>query len=164
MKQMILSLVTLAWMMAPVACNSDQAATNDEVRDKHPYRVSFQKSGIEALLTFEKYPTKIRVNAPFELKFWDPKSGATENGPYIDPGFVLNEETVHPEMVEHGHGTSPVDVKKIIRNEGTANESISFRVDKVFFTMKGEWEIQIDVKENGKTLETGVAVHQQQPN
>lgn len=124
--------------------------------------VVFKKSGLSATVKFKKLPTKVKVNAPFELRFFKPDTGTAEKGPFIDPGFLLNGKTVHFEMEDHGHGTKdPVTVTRTVRNEGKPEEEVVFEVDKLFFSMTGEWKLHIDLKKDEKSeiIETGKYTH-----
>jgi hypothetical protein len=118
--------------------------------------VQFAKSGLSARLDFVSLPTKLRSDSPFVLRFWKTNEGTEAAGPFVDPGFPLNSDTVHLEMREEGmaHGSKPT---KITRQE-TAGE-IRFYVSNVIFSMGGNWFIDIDFVESGVRTEGASFTH-----
>ena len=116
---------------------------------RKPLNVVFPNTGLSASLTFKNEVSKVKKDAPFTLRFWKTVGGDSVKGPFVDPGFVLNEDTVHLEMPAHGHGSSPVTIAQVGKGS-----DISFAVTRVYFTMPGDWEIWVDFVKDGNVIES----------
>lgn len=93
-------------------------------------------------LKWEKKPSSTKEEGIAILKFFEEKDSATLITPEGDPQFVLF-------MPSMGHGSKPTAVVK--------QNDKSYRVEKIFFIMEGEWEIHIKVT-RGKTTSDEVVV------
>ena len=63
--------------------------------------------------------------------------------------------SVHLWMPSMGHGSEPTQVQ---REKDSAGKDLpgSYRVKNLYFTMAGDWDIQIEIKKNGKTLDKAI--------
>jgi hypothetical protein len=115
------------------------------------YVTQFPKAGLSASLTFST-PPKMGMNAPFTLKFWVTGKGSPEQGPFIDPPFRIADADLFKAeplacrlwMPDHGHGSDDLRVQKRITKPGTSQQSVVFLVDNVFFSMIGNWHIEVN--------------------
>lgn len=72
----------------------------------------------------------------FVVEFYNPD----DRGQFVD---LKNELEVLLWMPSMGHGSSPVTLEKVAPGQ--------YRVSRVFFVMRGDWEIQFKLK-NGNTV------------
>lgn len=97
----------------------------------------YSQSQLCADMAWLKTPTE-QEQGSFDLKFYSKES----LDQLISPNFDVFVLLWMPGM---GHGSSPVTVSKL--SEG------HYRVSNVFFVMKGEWEIHIQIKDGDKLIE-----------
>ena len=95
-------------------------------------------------LSWEKMPTESAVGS-FVFKTF--RSNLADGSPVLEnlPG---DEVAVALWMPGMGHGSSPVKVERV--DVGT------YRASQVFFTMKGQWEIRIQLKERGDVKDQAI--------
>ena len=112
--------------------------------------LSFPKTGLCASATWDAQPSAARPNA-FTLRFWSASQG-TDAGPYLSPSQELFVRLWMPSM---GHGSRPVTLTPARDASGAALPGI-FRVEKVVFTMRGDWDVQVQLKNGSQVLEQSV--------
>jgi len=100
-----------------------------------------------ASIQWDSAPSASRPNA-FTLRFWNLESGS-EAGPYVSP---LQEPFVKLWMPSMGHGSRPVSFSPARDAAGQIIPGV-YRVEKVIFTMRGDWDIQIQLREQGQVRE-----------
>ncbi len=108
---------------------------------------SLDRLGFKLSIVWIKNQTDEETGS-FLLKFWRPNKG--DQSPVLqDFAQTLNVRLWMPSM---GHGASPVSLQHI--DIGT------YQVDDVYFSMVGDWEIQVDLK-NGEELvdATQIPIH-----
>lgn len=86
----------------------------------------------------------------FLLRFWDKNTG-TKNGPYIDTGY-LPFVKLWMRMKTGDHGSRRVRLEPLRDLAGNSVPGI-FDLTQVWFTMRGVWEIQIKLKQNGNVVD-----------
>ncbi len=105
-------------------------------------KASFANSG-PIWLSWEKWPTDNEFGSFFL------KTGRENKGDQSPvPQDIEGELTIELWMPSMGHGSSPVIVTKV--DVGT------YRVDRVFFSMSGDWEIRIQRVVNGAMVDKAV--------
>lgn len=131
---LILSL-SLALSACSNAKREDDGAKRNPANDKSftTCQASFQNGPGCVAIQWETFPTSSQYGS-FLLKIGqaDSSSGALQGQDPTDP---LAVELMMPNM---GHGSSPVQIEHV--STGV------FRVSHVFFTMPGNWEIWIELK------------------
>lgn len=100
-------------------------------------------SGYCVSLAWEKLPTEQDFGA-FVFKVFRPNRA--DGSPVLED--LTNTPSVLLWMPDMGHGSSPVSAERL--DIGT------YRVAKVFFTMHGDWQIRLQVKEGGKVKDEAV--------
>lgn len=108
--------------------NYQTLAPTDKIIDQ-----SFITVGLMFSLKWEQEPIPMRYES-FLLKFYS-ESDPTRS---IDPPMGL-QPYVQLWMSSMNHGTSPVQIEKL--EEGL------YRVHKIWFSMPGEWDLRIQLKE-----------------
>jgi hypothetical protein len=109
--------------------------------------VIFKTQGLCASMDWVKYPNEGEVCA-FTLRFW--KVGqANASGPYLEPTFPVFVRLWMPSM---GHGSSPVSISPSMDSNGLAIPGV-YEVTQVFFVMRGQWEIQVQLKNKTQVVE-----------
>lgn len=147
-----------------LGCSSNNGQNNNNFVRDDSKNIEFPKTGVTASLKFPE-PPKVNKKTSFVLKFWDTKTGNAETGPFINPAnYDLTRDPKDPDsekpiflwMPDHGHGSDPVTIVK------KEDNGVSFQVTQVKFTMKGKWEIKVELRDvNDKAEETGIYVHEQ---
>lgn len=94
----------------------------------------FQTEDLCASYSWLTNPTEDETGS-FNLKFW-----SRANGQPTDPQLELKVVIWMPDM---GHGSSPVTITK--------NAVGDYLVDRVFFSMHGDWQIRFQLK-NAKAV------------
>jgi hypothetical protein len=118
-------------------------------------RFDLVKTGISGKIDFDEYPPKLDTNAPFTIKFWKTSTGSADKGPYIDPGFTLNNKTLDLFMPGHLHGWYEIQVTKRSDDPNHADTSVSFRADNVFFFMPGDWQVRLTfARDSGEVVDS----------
>ena len=136
-------LLTLTFFTATLGFTSAPANAN-------PCPLSFPKAGLCATIQWDSQPTASRPNA-FTLKFWDAQN-SSEAGPYRAPS---SEPFVKLWMPSMGHGSRPVTFLPAKDAAGNPIAGV-YRVEKVVFTMRGDWDIQVQLRSNNQVLEQAV--------
>jgi hypothetical protein len=103
------------------------------------------RTGLCASVTWDTAPSASRANA-FTLRFWNQATGS-ESGPYITPGQT---PFVRLWMSSMGHGSRPVVLSAAKDASGAPMPGV-YRVEQVVFTMRGDWDVQIQLR-NGATV------------
>lgn len=103
------------------------------------------RTGLCASVSWDATPSASRTNA-FTLRFWSQSNG-TESGPYITPDQA---PFVRLWMSSMGHGSRPVVMSAAKDAAGAVIPGV-YRVEQVVFTMRGDWDLQIQLR-NGSTL------------
>lgn len=93
-------------------------------------------------ITWERYPTD-SVSGSFLLKIWRPN--AADNSPIVLEHGDSAAVELWMEMMGGGHGSNPVTVQKV--DVGT------YRATRVFFSMRGLWQIRVTVKSGGNEID-----------
>jgi len=107
------------------------------------------KFSTESLCVSLRWLTSVSTSSAgsLEIKFW-PETG-NEAGPYVNSLYVLGVALWMPAM---GHGSSPVTL--------TQKGPGEYVVENMYFTMRGDWDIQLLLKDNRKIIEKQViSVH-----
>jgi hypothetical protein len=108
---------------------------------------SLSQLGLKLSLVWIKNQTDEEAGS-FLLKFWRPNKG--DQSPVLQD--VAPSVEVRLWMPSMGHGASPVRVQRI--DVGT------YQVDDVYFSMAGDWEIQIDLKNGNEVIDAAkIPVH-----
>ena len=105
--------------------------------------LKYNSQNLCAAYDWETYPTGSDMGA-FVARFTNPTSGAL-----VDPALSLKVVLWMPSM---GHGSSPVTVTRL--STGV------YRVDKVFFSMPGTWQIRFQLMQSGAVVEEQIATLQ----
>ena len=100
-----------------------------------------------ASITWTTQPSDDDFSA-FTLRFWNPAQG-TSAGPYLSPAEELHVNLFMPSM---GHGSSPVKIAPAKDLHGQVIPG-TYQVSEVYFTMHGEWEIQLELRKDGKPVD-----------
>lgn len=102
---------------------------------------SFAKLGLKVSIAWTKQQSEDESGA-FLLKFW--RENAADKSPIVqDIQAAVNVRLWMPSM---GHGSSPVTVQRL--DVGT------YLVEDVFFSMPGDWEIEVDLTNESGTVDT----------
>lgn len=109
--------------------------------------VTFKTQGLCASMDWVKYPDEGKMGA-FTLRFWQVGQG-NASGPYFEPTFPIFVRLWMPSM---GHGSSPVEVSPSHDSNGLAIPGV-YDVTRVFFVMRGDWEIQVQLQNDTRTIE-----------
>lgn len=104
-----------------------------------------KSSGLQVWLEWERMPSDEDFGS-FLLKVGRPNL-ADGSPVLLDAADEVSVELWMPSM---GHGSSPVSVEKI--DLGT------FRASQVFFTMPGDWEIRVEVREEARRDQVALPV------
>ncbi|HEY8269828.1 MAG TPA: serine protease spb1, partial [Pseudobdellovibrionaceae bacterium] len=100
----------------------------------------FKNSQICIDLIWERKPTETEFGS-FVLEFYNPDNRSQ----FIDPPGTLS---VHIRMPSTDQGSYPVNINKLSAGQ--------YRVSKVFFTMHGDWEIQLKLLNGSNILDQAV--------
>ena len=108
------------------------------------------RAGLCASVTWDAAPSASRTNA-FTLRFWNQGNGS-ESGPYITP-----EQTpfVRLWMSSMGHGSRPVVMSAAKDASGAVLPGV-YRVEQVVFTMRGDWDIQVQLRNGSSVVDQAV--------
>jgi hypothetical protein len=104
--------------------------------------LAFPNHHLCAELTWNESPADDRENS-FKLQFWNESDGVVSDLP---AGLTVG---VQPWMPAMGHGVS-MPVKVSHDSTGT------YSATNLFFTMPGDWEVRIQIKQGTKVLEQSV--------
>lgn len=128
-----------------VDANAGETTRASSINAKGEGTLDFKKAGISVGIKFAAFPPVVEEETEFQLRFWNTKTGSSDKGPFIDPGFALKHPDIRlwmpPPM---NHGSAKFKFEKIL-DDG----DVFFKVTNVLFTMPGVWEIQFKVK-NGQ--------------
>lgn len=109
--------------------------------------LSLPNQGFCASLTWDRQPTEDEGGI-FTLRFWKSADGS-ESGPYVSPPFTV---AVKLWMASMGHGSSPVRVAQT-KDQGGVEIPGVYTASDVYFSMPGEWEIWVQLKQNKQVIE-----------
>lgn len=149
MKAFVSTLVLsagIAFTLTACAHPNYQASSEAPEADVKPgtsCALKFNSQNLCAAYDWEKYPTESETGA-FVARFTNPTSGAL-----IDPALSLKVILWMPSM---GHGSSPVTVTRL--STGV------YRVDRVFFSMPGVWQIRFQLIQAAAVVEEQIATLQ----
>lgn len=101
--------------------------------------LGFKKTNFSISIDWQEGPEQ--GESHFILRSWDRNLG-TLSGPYQDLPGNLSIRLWMPSM---GHGSSPVEIKKL--------DSGEYDVSKVYFIMKGAWELRLELKKDGQVVD-----------
>ena len=107
--------------------------------------LEFKKYGYCAELVWDQ--SRVRSNSlnSMSLHFWKKTSGAKPLGNFnLDPS-IRPQVWLWMDMSEGGHGSSPVRVTQSTQSGG------EFAVDEVVFSMRGKWQIHVDLVESSRS-------------
>jgi|GEM_PF-2196910 len=108
------------------------------------------RAGLCASITWDAAPSASRTNS-FTLRFWDPVAGS-EAGPYAAPA---QEPFVRLWMTSMGHGSRPVVMSRARDASGAILPGV-YRVEKVVFTMRGDWDVQVQLRNGAQVVDQAV--------
>ena len=128
-KILSISLI-LVGCIQPKYAPKEELNPNAEIKSC-PHKLS--SSGKCVSLDWEVLPTEEDFGQ-FLIKIWQPN--------LADESEFVEDVSVFLWMPSMNHGSSPVTIKQV--DIGT------YRVNDVFFTMPGEWEIHIQLKNNNE--------------
>ncbi len=144
----ILACLFMGCIESPLFNHADASTSAlNPVAQSEKCPLEFTKSDLCASIEWVKNPTEEESGA-FTLRFWSLSQG-TESGPYIAPS---NEVFVKLWMPSMGHGSSPVTIKPALNTSGEIIAGV-YDVSDVFFTMHGNWEIQVQLRQARKVIE-----------
>jgi hypothetical protein len=106
-------------------------------------QIELAQSGLCASITWDTAPST-QGDSQATLRFWDAAS-ATAAGPYRD---VDGEVAVKLFMPSMGHGSQKVNV--------AAQGGGVYALSNVIFSMPGDWEVRVQIKQDGKIVDQGV--------
>lgn len=142
-RKIFLSVLIFTFHFPLISCADRNYQASKDFTHNKPQGVCsmyFSQSQLCADMTWLKTPTE-QEQGSFDLKFYSKESPEQ----LISPNFDIFVLLWMPGM---GHGSSPVNVNKV--SEG------HYKVSNVFFVMKGEWEIHIQIKDGDKLIEEAV--------
>lgn len=142
------SLLTILFLLTACArpnyqdaqSNPNNGELSDPARGEAPAddcRLFFDKSNLCVDLQWEKLPTTSEKGS-FVLRFYEKQNNAI----LLDPTLSVAVTLWMPSM---GHGSSPVKIER--QAQGV------YRISNVFFIMPGEWDIRIQLKNEGQIIE-----------
>jgi hypothetical protein len=144
---LLVLLVSSAIAISAIGCSPTE---NEE---KGPYysvkkeQTEFKNQGLHASLDWIKEPTE-KEAGEFTLKFWKEGEGTSE-GPYVTPSHDVAVTLWMPSM---NHGSDPVQVSA--KKDASGNEVLGeYTVSNLKFSMGGEWEIQVLLKNGEEVVE-----------
>lgn len=138
-------MARLFLILAALFTLSTTAAHADSSRCPLPLK----RAKLCASISWDSAPATGRANA-FTLRFWDLKTGS-ESGPYITPAQAPFVRLWMPSM---GHGSRPVVISSA--REGGAELPGVFRVEQVFFSMPGDWDVQVQLRSGSQVADQAV--------
>jgi hypothetical protein len=142
---MLLALVVLSGCgVSPLLNHVDADALEREregVSDPCPLR--FPGAGLCASLTWEVEPGD--QYGEFLLRFWN-EAQATAAGPYVDPTLTVAAQLWMPSM---NHGSRPAILV-------TRLDAGVYRATRANFSMPGDWEIRVQLKNGTSVVEQAV--------
>lgn len=133
-KYLILGLVTGLMACAHLKYGED-APADPVTEDMASCDLNFKQSKLCASFSWEKKPTETE-NGSFVLEF----HGDQDPSQFVD---LITPLAVVLWMPSMGHGSSPVAIEHLGMGQ--------YRVSKVLFPMRGEWDIRIQLK-NGTDI------------
>jgi len=153
MMSRILSLVATLALLS--ACNSpllnhveaDEIIRTPSTEKPSECPLSFPKQGLCASWTWENPPND-QDFAQARIVFWKAQQGSIDS-PELDPALTVFAKLWMPSM---GHGSSPVSVQAHTDETGNVVPG-TFDASRVFFSMPGDWEVWLQLKQDGKVLE-----------
>jgi hypothetical protein len=107
----------------------------------------FSRAALCAELSWTREPSEDETGE-FELRFWDFRT-ATEHGPYVAPTATVAAKLWMPSM---GHGSAPIRVRAATDAAGASIPGV-YRATGVSFSMPGEWELWIQLKNGSQIVE-----------
>jgi len=125
--------------------NAAQPATTRDSKSLADCDVTFKTQGLCASMDWINYPKEGELGA-FKLRFWQAGKG-NANGPYFEPNLPVFVRLWMPSM---GHGSSPVTLTPALDSNGLVMPGV-YDVTQVYFVMRGNWEIQIQLKDAEKS-------------
>lgn len=87
------------------------------------------------------------TDTEYHLRFWDPSTGDSVNGPFIDPQGTVAMKLW---MASMNHGSTRVTVSPLLNDVGTRQVGY-FLAKPIHFVMGGPWEIWVQLK-NGSQV------------
>lgn len=102
--------------------------------------LKFNSQNLCAGYDWEKYPSESETGT-FVVRFTNPTSGTL-----VDPGLSLKVILWMPSM---GHGSRPVSITRL--------SSGVYRVDQVYFTMPGVWQIRFQLHQSNTIVEEQIS-------
>lgn len=142
-KILILLLCTFSIACADKNYTDDQEQFAGPLKSEGNCALAFSQNQLCAHFNWETYPTETETGS-FILRFWG-ASDQDANPVLKSPSKTL---AVILWMSSMGHGSAPV----AIQNLGPG----VYRVNRVFFTMRGDWEIRFQLKEGNQVVEQAV--------
>lgn len=108
--------------------------------------LEFATSRLCAAIEWTEGPL-LQKESRFFLRFWRRSPSISEGG-FVDPEGTLAVK-LWMDMGGHGHGSSPT---RIVRQEAGVYE-----VSKLYFVMKGAWQVRIQLKQGDSVLEEALS-------
>lgn len=135
-------LFVLIFLLGVIGCAhpkyvDDAPAVDPVTEDMASCDLNFQKSKLCASFNWEKKPSETEA-ASFVLEF----HGDLDPSQFVD---LITPLAVRLWMPSMGHGSRPVNIEHLGMGQ--------YRVSNVFFIMRGEWEIQVQLKSGENILE-----------
>ncbi len=163
----LFALFILGCITSPLLDHEDAQAQGIDARteeEKKDCPMLFEKQGLCASLEWVNKPTAGEQVNPgiFLLRFWQ-KAAGNAQGPYTKPTENIS---IRLYMPEHGHGVkNPKGMSPLTINEEKDANNVTvegvYRVTSVYFSMSGNWDIEVYLKNEKKETvgEFKVSVH-----
>jgi len=141
-KSLVLMLSVGAGIFLSSCAHSKYAGSKDSPAETSQggCDLEFKQSKLCATLTWEKKPSEEDPGS-FVLEF----HGQEEPTQFAEP---VNSVAVVLWMPSMGHGGAPVSIERLGMGQ--------YRVSKVLFLMRGDWEIQVQLKKGSQILDQAV--------
>lgn len=145
-------ILGLLLIVLSVSCAKPNYQDDPQARPKPPTgpvvgkiarsgELSFPSENLYGDVAWDSRPTT-RTEGVLILGFWSADDVA---GPWRSPE---NELSIYLWMPKMGHGSAPAKIERL--------EDGSIRVSHLYFFMPGQWEIHIQLKRGGETVESKV--------
>jgi hypothetical protein len=112
--------------------------------------IEFSKVPFQAQFKPQVEPIPVRKKTHFKLYIWDRTEGSP-SGPYTDPSFIPSVR-LWMQMKSGSHGSdSPISLSSSLDSEGQVEPGV-YDVKGLVFTMSGEWEVHLELKQSDGTV------------
>jgi len=107
--------------------------------------LSFPEVGLCASVTWKSAPA-VRQVTEATLRFFR-ATGNAKTGPFERPDGAVNVPSPRMPAMGHDSGEDP-------RTTAVAATVSDYRVENVFFNMRGKWSLTVELRKGGKVVET----------